>query len=186
MEFCFIYDHILREVLNECTLNPSEVPREESDWLYAQNQKYPDVDYEKTGKWMIFIQKEEIDSVWNQIKEAIKDGNLWNSKVSTSDPSDPVHAIMIYTKDYADIDDVISALEYLESSGIKPANKVIHYKTDQQTRAGVYSGGKQRASIYSSNTIRTKRRPHGDGEGGLLSWRRRDGSNNSNAYFSKR
>jgi hypothetical protein len=61
---------------------------------------------------------------------------------------------MIYTKDYTDINDVIHVLNYLESSGIKPPQFTIKYKTDQQTRAGIYSGSRQKPWIYSSDTIR--------------------------------
>ncbi|KAF2894933.1 hypothetical protein ILUMI_11241 [Ignelater luminosus] len=181
-KYIFEYDHILRKVINECTLNPSEVSQEETPWLYASNEKYPyeEVNFEKVGKWMIFPPEEKIDSIWNKIKESIKDGSLWSCKVSTSN-----YAIMIYTKDYTDIDDVIKVLQYLESTGLK-SNRVIHYKTDQQTRSGIYAGRGRRASIYSSNTIRTTRKPHEDGQGDFLSWRRRDESSNSNAYFDRK
>ncbi|RZB40589.1 DUF1917 domain containing protein [Asbolus verrucosus] len=140
------------------------------------NSKYDDmlVPPSKVGKWMLFLSQAEVNQVWKKIKEAIMEGHLWNSKVSTTDPTNLTYAIMIYTKDYNDVDDVINTLEYLERTGIKPANKIIKYKTDEQTRAGIYSGGKQRASIYDSATIKQKRRSQND----ELSWRRRDGVSN--------
>lgn len=169
----FVYDLNTKKVTNECNLNPTEVKKSEMYWLWARNNKYSDngYDFEKVGKWMLFVRKDQVDAVWNKIKEAVSNGDLFSSKVSTtSEPYDPneSHAIMIYTQDHTDLNDVIDVLNFLQSSGISPPEITIRYKTDAQTRSGIYSGGRQRPWIYASDTIRGKMhqnwrsRDHGD------------------------
>jgi len=138
---------------------PTEIPCAQAAWLYVENNKYPEelVDYDKVGKWKLFVNRDQVNQVWGKIKKGIFDSNLWQAKVSTVNPDRPVHAIMVYTKDYADLDDVIRVLDYLERANIKPRNKNIRYKTDQQTYAGIYAGGKERPWIYASETIRSMR-----------------------------
>lgn len=153
----FVYNLNTKEVTNQCNLYPTDVNKREMYWLWAQNNKYneEDVNDAKVGKWMLFLSKGQVNAVWDKIKEAITNGDLWHSKVSTTSPdSNESHAIMIYTKDYTDLNDVIDVLNFLESSGIKPPGATIRYKTDQQTSAGIYSGGKQKPWIYASDTIR--------------------------------
>lgn len=159
-EFMYEFDFNKNEVMNQCNLYPTEVKKSITHWLYAANNKYDKdtIDYRKVGKWMLFLTKDQVNTVWDKIKQAVTDGYLWRSKVSTSEevPANnrENHAIMIYTKDYTDLDDIINVLNFLEDSGIKAPNTIIKYKTDQQTRAGVYRGGGQKPWIYASNTIR--------------------------------
>lgn len=156
------YDIITKKVITDCELKPTDVDDwEATPWLYAWNNKYED-DYDSNlvGKWMIFVPFSKVNDLWIRIKEAITDSHLWNSKVSTAKNGNRIYAIMIYTKDYTDIEDVISVLDYLEKSGLKPPGRAIKYKTDNQTRAGIYCGSNQRPSIYSSDTIRETKKPH--------------------------
>jgi hypothetical protein len=124
-------------------------------WLYAINNKYPDdtINREKIGKWMLFIHQKHINTAWEKIKIGVATGALWQVKVSTKNPDNPRHAIMVYTKDFEDLEDVTRVLTYLEAANIKPRHISIYYKTNQQTRAGIYSGGKKRPWIYDSNTV---------------------------------
>lgn len=162
----FEYSLESKETLSECNHIVTEVFKPTSYWLWAENDKYKhlELDPHKIGKWMLFVKKGKVDVAWEKIKNAIKSGDLWHSKVSAGDESSR-HVIIVYTKDYTDIDDVVNCLKFLEQSGLKPPNQVIKYKTDDQTRAGVYSANKQKASIYSSDTIRNGRMDQ------LLSWR---------------
>ncbi|EFA06931.1 hypothetical protein TcasGA2_TC009881 [Tribolium castaneum] len=156
-KFVFKCDVASKEIKNDCTLNPTDVTKGEAPWLWAKNNKYSleNVNgYCKVGKWMLFLSKADVNGIWTKIKEAVKTGDLWDAKVSTSADSEPLHAVIIYTKDYTDLDDVISVLDFLETSDIKPQGEVIRYKTDKQTGAGIYSRFNQKASIYDSKTIR--------------------------------
>lgn len=156
--YTYQIDLSTKEVKAQCDLYPTEVTNRDAYWLHAENNKYDNVTVrcEKIGKWMLFLTKDQVNTVWDKIKQAIANGDLWSSKVSTYSPQKPrdTHAIMIYTKDYTDKSDVINVLDFLESSGITDPQKIIRYKTDQQTQAGIYSGGKQKPWIYSSDAIR--------------------------------
>lgn len=159
-KFSYIFDLNTNEVKHQCDLKPTEVTKSTAYWLHAENNKYgrDTLEPAKIGKWMLFLSKEEVNATWDKIKQAVTSGDLWHSKVSTTEvspvPNRGIYAIMIYTKDYTDLVDVINVLDYLEDSGIKARHTTIRYKTDQQTRAGVYSASGQKASIYDSNTIR--------------------------------
>lgn len=154
--YTFKFDIHKNELESDCSLRPSEVLKSEWPWLYAENNKYErsSINSRNVGKWMLFISKDRINAVWDKIKIAIANGDLWSTKVSTSGTDYPTHAIMVYTKDYTDLKDVISVLDYLESSNLKSANETIFYKTDQQTGKGIYSGGIQRSWMYASDTVR--------------------------------
>jgi hypothetical protein len=154
--YTYQFDIHKNELIANCNLHPTQIHQGNSPWLYARNNKYAEesISYEKVGKWMLFLPKDSINAVWDRIKMAVASGELWHAKVSTTNPSKSSYAIMIYTKDHTDLNDVVRVLNYLESSGIKPPQVTIKYKTDQQTRAGIYSGGRQKPWIYSSDTVR--------------------------------
>lgn len=153
-KFMYEFDVGKNQLIADCNFRPTEFTKSDTPWLYAQNNKYDESHYEKVGKWMLFLPKASVNEIWNKIKAAITTGDLWHAKVSTTNPEKASYAIMIYTKDHTDLNDVISVLDFLEVSGIKSTHTIIKYKTDEQTRAGVYSYFGQKASIYSSDTIR--------------------------------
>lgn len=155
-KYTYLCDIKTQQVIQDCQLKPSEITQTETYWLYAKNNKYdPDMNLSKVGKWMIFPSKFKVDELWERVKEGVRMGDLWDAKVATTKPSgSQSYVIIIYTKDYEDVVDVVKVLEYLERTGIKATDKVIYYKTDEQTYAGVYAGHKQKASIYASSTVR--------------------------------
>lgn len=55
---------------------PSQVTQDY--WIYAYRQcgSYPDSTADGSGKWMIFVARENIDSVWKAIAEAVNQGCL--------------------------------------------------------------------------------------------------------------
>lgn len=163
--YYYVYDLVKKKVINDCILDPANTFKTTTEWIWAKNNKHgfaykPDdaIDYKFFGKWMLFISRDQINETWYKIKQAITEDKLWISKVSTIDSSKPdntTHAVMIYTKDYRDIPDVIRVLDFLESSGLKPDNTVIKYKTNNQSRAGIYTNHNWiRPWVYSSDTIR--------------------------------
>jgi hypothetical protein len=138
-------------------INPTDVEFEKVEWLYAANNKYPKGSvehHEKTGKWMLFLKPWQVNQVWFDIKSGIAKGKLWHSKVTTNNPLKKTHAVMIYTKDYTDLEDVIRVLDYIYWARLVPRYTMLRYKADWQTLAGIYSGGTERPSIYASETIR--------------------------------
>ena len=119
---------------------PSEV--REVHWIYAFRKKgeYPE-STSKSGKWLIFVDRKDVDEVWRRIKDAVEEGKLGNkAKVSTAKPKpkyydEKKHVICVYTYDWTDREDVMRIREELRKLGIK--NK-IPYKADEDTLKGRY------------------------------------------------
>jgi hypothetical protein len=159
----FVFDSESKRVVLDSKCQPATVRvKGEPDaqyWLYARNNKYEEekIDHNKVGKWMLFYPSDQINEIWEKVKLGIRNGDLWHAKVSFPNPGYNTQAIMIYTKDYTDIADVTRVLNYLISSGLKPAGRKILYKTDAQTRAGIYRGGKERHWLYDSDSLCAQR-----------------------------
>lgn len=152
----------IRSVPTQGSRQPSEKTRDDSNpsgvtnihWLYAHRQQgsYPEATEEGSGKWMVFVPREQIDNVWLIIAEAIRQGKLGNSaKVSTARPNPNStnqndHVICVYTYDYRDLEDVKRIRSTLRELGI---TWKIPYKTDAATYAGQYQvRGHRRISTY--------------------------------------
>jgi hypothetical protein len=98
----------------------------------------------------LFIERGQIDAVWEQVKRATEAGLLGvSSKCSTMRES-PISVgkelvICVYTKDFRDKPDVFRVREELRKMGVV---RKIPYKTNQATCAGQYSFGGKRVSLY--------------------------------------
>ena len=106
----------------------------------------------KSGKWLVFVDVNNIDEVWQQIKNATENGKLGGSaKVATAKQNPnatnlDTKVICVYTYDWTDEQDVRRVREELRTLGIL---KKIPYKTDEDTIIGKYSvKGNKRISKY--------------------------------------
>ena len=134
---------------------PSTKPSEETNvyWLYAEREEcdYPE-QTSRSGKWLIFVNVESVDEVWEKVKNATEQGKLgFAAKVATAKPNpnaiDPKNRVIcVYTYDWKDEKDVRRVREELRRLGI--ANR-IPYKADADTLSGKYRAkGDQRISKY--------------------------------------
>ncbi|MEM3565192.1 MAG: DUF1917 domain-containing protein [Candidatus Jordarchaeaceae archaeon] len=130
---------------------PSEVT--DVYWIYAFRKKgeYPKPK-SRSGKWLIFVNPEDVDEVWAKIKDAVEEGKLGDSaKVATGKPNPLAggsrqKVICVYTYDWTDEKDVKRIREELRKLGI--TNK-IPYKADEDTLSGKYrKTGHGRISKY--------------------------------------
>ncbi len=140
----------------EVSLPYSEAePSEEIDvyWIYAKrmNGEYPK-STEKSGKWLVFADINEVDDLWANIKKATEEGKLGGgSKVATAKPNPNAanpntKVICVYSYDWTDRKDVKQIREELRSLGI---TKKIPYKSDKDTMSGKYVvRGHKRISKY--------------------------------------
>lgn len=130
---------------------PSEIT--DVYWIYAIRKKGK---YQKptprSGKWLIFVDPENVDEVWEKIKKAVEEGKLGESaKVATAKPKplagkSGAKVICVYTYDWTDEKDVKKIREELRKLGI--TNK-IPYKADEDTLSGKYRiTGHRRISKY--------------------------------------
>ncbi|KAL8370034.1 hypothetical protein RB595_000407 [Gaeumannomyces hyphopodioides] len=120
----------------------------------AQRLKYT------TGKWMLFISPQNVNEVWAKIARATSAGELGSAaKVATGGMLAPpdlarTRLICVYTRDFADLDDVGRVLGRLKELGFA-ANSQIYYKPDVFTILGIDTGNafNIRPSIYGSKNI---------------------------------
>lgn len=130
---------------------PSEVT--EVYWIRAERKKgkYPESN-PNSGKWLVFVDEEDVDEVWVKIKKAVEEGKMGGeAKVSTAKPNPNAtksskRVICVYTYDYTDEEDVRRIREELRKLGIASR---IPYKTDEDTLSGKYQKtGHKRISKY--------------------------------------
>ncbi|MFZ2412370.1 MAG: putative phosphothreonine lyase domain-containing protein [Candidatus Methanoperedens sp.] len=131
---------------------PSEVT--DNYWIYAKGKiggKHQPLT-PRSGKWLIFVDIENIDEVWAKVEKAYKEGKLGPyAKVATAKPNPnatnpETKVICVYTYDWTDEEDVKRVREELRKIGI--INK-IPYKANEDTRSGKYRiTGHTRISKY--------------------------------------
>jgi hypothetical protein len=95
-----------------------------------------------SGKWLLFVDRKNVDDVWVNIATAVKAGRLGpQAKVATAMPSSygrpGKHVINVYTIDADDREDVMRVRAELRALGFKAK---IAYKSDETTREGRYEG----------------------------------------------
>lgn len=96
-----------------------------------------------SGKWLIFIQTEYADELWDKIEKLTDENKIWSAKISTLVhplASTGEHVVCIYTKNYFDKQDVMKVREILREIGVK---RRLSYKPDIYTVLGIYSDNKE-------------------------------------------
>lgn len=134
-------------------LPPSQVDISKCYWISASNRNHGFAQYNREGKWLIFVTRDKVDEMWEKVKQGIKEQALWHAKVSAKNPDKRDHVIIVYTYDYQDRADIIATLDYLQKNVIA-ATSTIYYKTDAQTSANLYASKGDKAWLYNSSTIR--------------------------------
>jgi len=147
---CGMYDE------DEPKDKPSKI-KKNGYWCMAITKKqrghYPTAK-PRSGKWLIFVDRKNVDEVWAKVKKATEENKLGRlSKVSTAKlkPADlgyqkDRHVICVYTDDWTDEKDVKRVREELRKLGITDK---IPYKADEDTWSGKYRArGHTRISKY--------------------------------------
>lgn len=96
-----------------------------------------------SGKWLVFIQREYADELWDKIERLASDGKIWSAKISTSIhpwSSRGKHVVCVYTKNYLDKQDVMRVRKILKEIGVEAR---LSYKPDIYTLLGIYSDNRQ-------------------------------------------
>ena len=111
------------------------------NWHYKKSPGHNDFSpTDATGKWCIFASTADMDEEWSKISDAIESNQLMCAKVSTALRSmgHDGHVICVYTRDWADRQDLMRAREVLQSLGFV---KELGYKRDIDTRNRIYGSG---------------------------------------------
>lgn len=106
-------------------------------WLYAACDAwwYPE-DTPRSGKWLVFLPDERIDTFWFRVRFSL---SMWRlgrtAKVTTGRKGEKEHVVCVYTYDYADVADVMRIRQELRNLSITYR---IPYKSNEQTHQGLY------------------------------------------------
>ena len=109
-------------------------------------------DAEQMGKWLIFLEKGEVDEMWRRIRNATCEGELGvSAKVSTEkhhpESRDTRKVIYVYTRNWEDEADVMRVREELRKLGV---SQRIGYKRNIETFEGEYSDRGKKVTFYSA------------------------------------
>ena len=110
------------------------------------------IEDENAGKWLIFQEPDLVDDVWTKVRDATVALELGiSAKVSTAKPNpdsrDNRKVVYIYTKDWADEEDVLRVREKLRELGFVDR---IGYKRNIETFAGEYAKKGKRVTYYTA------------------------------------
>ena len=110
------------------------------------------IEDENAGKWLIFQEPDLVDAVWTKVRNATVALELGiSAKVSTAKPNpdsrDNRKVVYIYTKDWADEEDVLRVREKLRELGFVDR---IGYKRNIETFAGEYAKKGKRVTYYTA------------------------------------
>jgi hypothetical protein len=129
--------------VEERLLRKTDKPSEDlsCNWHYKRSPSYNDsASTNARDKWCIFVSPTEVDEVWSKISGAIENDQLLCAKVSTALRSmgRDGHVICVYTREWADRQDLMRAREVLHLLGFV---KELGYKRDIDTRNTIYGSG---------------------------------------------
>jgi hypothetical protein len=123
----------------ERLLRKSEKPSEDfsSNWHFKISPLCKSfVSGDMTGKWCIFVPRDNVDAAWDKIKDALERNQLLCAKVSTVLPSmahGNIHVICVYTDNWANAQDLTYVRDVLRTLGFE---EELGYKRDVDTRSG--------------------------------------------------
>ncbi|KAL4897737.1 hypothetical protein BDV59DRAFT_168460 [Aspergillus ambiguus] len=107
-----------------------------------------------SGKWMMFLTSDRVDEYWAAVAEATAKGELGiAAKVATDEGKDSARLLAVYTRDYADRDDVKRVVKKLVDLGlVKEDERPIYYKCDAYTYLQIMGNNPYglKASLFSS------------------------------------
>jgi len=126
----------------------------ENYWLFAYKKRGRKryVDGQASGKWLVFVHKDQVNEAWDKIRKATEDGLLGDKSKCATAKENPnalnsdEKVICVYTNDYLDKEDVFRVLKSLRDIGFMQG---IAYKTYIATRTRQYSWNSSgRVSLY--------------------------------------
>lgn len=148
--------HSLEEIYRMIREGEGVIPSKtfQARWIEQDSPhvEEPAANIEKAGKWLIFLPPDQVDEIWQKIRDLTWDGKLGiSAKVSTAKPDpdarDERKVIYVYTADWEDEPDVMRVREELRSIGITDR---IGYKRNIETFKGEYSARGKKVTFYSA------------------------------------
>lgn len=106
------------------------------------------------GKWMLFIDHDGIDSVWQKVAEAVTAGELGiGAKVGTAEGNCGSRLVSIFNRDFDDKEEIKRVVSKLKQ--MRLVNIPIYYKSDAFTYLDIKSGNPYglKAAMYCSGDL---------------------------------
>ena len=124
LDYIVEFHEVIKDKQKELASPFADLPPSEVDgcnWLYhCVDNDYP-APTRSSGKWVVWVAREEMDAVWEDIKTALEEGRLGREakiKAGKFDPHEVSHIpICIYTYSYADSEDTDRIREELRELG---------------------------------------------------------------------
>lgn len=145
-------------MMNSLNLNENNIQKAIKEWnILKENNKYINIEDINniakknnilTGKWLIYRNNLQIDTLWNNISINCIKGLLGPSVKVSPNNNYNNHVICVYTNNYLDEENVLKIRENLKNIGVK--NK-ISYKPDIYTYFEIYQKNiwKIKPTIYT-------------------------------------
>lgn len=107
---------------------------------------------ERAGKWLIFVQPDQVDDIWKKVRDLTWKNELGiSAKVSTAkknpDSRDERRVVYVYTADWENETEVMQVRERLKTIGVTDR---IGYKRNIETFKGEYASKGKRVTFYSA------------------------------------
>lgn len=139
-----------------CELNPTEV--NDYPWLLEENSEITELygEENEVGKWMIFYPKEELDSMWCEIKTIYNNKLLEGvTKIKVSTNHNTIYedegVILFYCNNSYNEDFIMEiGGNILDKLNYSPYDdtRYIYYKLDYQSKVGNRNTGQTKNYIY--------------------------------------
>jgi hypothetical protein len=119
---------------SDCNRQPSDCRCTFVSWIWAQ---LPDaVKSVRSGKWMLFPSKQNVNEIWEKVKILLAENQLGNgAKVASGESK--TYLICLYTYDFQDVRDVFRVLVAIRRNRL--SGGYLNYKTDEATSQGLYT-----------------------------------------------
>jgi len=148
--------HNSKVVFYQDSRQPSQVRSSNAKYLTVGNDKYEhlSIKHEDGGNWRMTFPRNEINRVWRKIRLAVREKILWKANVTTRNPENCDHTIMVFTKNNKDVADIAKVLKFLsKESRIQKPNQELLYFTNIPRRT--YENGEPKP-LYRSSEIQKK------------------------------
>lgn len=137
-----------------CCRLPSECTCPNVSWLWATHKNWIGCEHIRVGKWMLFLDSENVDEAWLKTIDLLADQQLGGcAKVApVGRKQNNKHVICVYTEDHENVQEVFAVLHSLRNSGISAAvESTLNYKTDEATYAAIYTSDSAAIAAGFSN-----------------------------------
>lgn len=136
IKFDFNTKKIIKDTASGLKPSTADLNQVPDGWILASNNEYDKkLNQNDMGKWIIYFKEDEnkVDQIWEKVVSAVKSGHFMMAEVSIKSERFPAQAILIYTKDITDQEEIFQIHSTMEALGIIGSTDNIKYKSEMAT-----------------------------------------------------